>query len=310
MAMDKMQKLLPSVGTCTGGVHGGADAEDPLESRRQLFLAEALEPVASYTGPTSFTLAAKGRGLFRIMPPVTLTYFALRATGELPTLILEASGYPYKAVRVLETQDEFHGQMKKTLPFGRMPIVQDGSLVIAQSAAVARYLAKKCHFDGGSEASRARCDMLFEQLVEANGDFDVGALLDKKKGPAASETVRTGSDYSGMSWGAVFGASPVDKSLCHLRLFETLVANGWVLSSAQGGGKNQPSYVDLALWQLTSKLGAEWLAARGFQAVAKHITAVESLPGIAAYLKSNRLMPTVTLPDYKYVADKWVDVPK
>ena len=54
-------------------------------------------------------------------------------------------------------------------------------------------------------------------------------------------------------------------------------------------------------WQL----GSDWLRSMGFDALASHAEAVETLPAIAAYLRSGRLMPSYEEPDYNFVADKW-----
>eukprot|EP00966_Prymnesium_polylepis_P228834 5295430-Prymnesium_polylepis.2 len=142
-------------------------ADDLMTTRKHLFAAGGLYPTSDYKGPHSFTFEVPGRGEFADATPVTLTYFAIRALGELPTLILEASGYPHKSVRVFDTAPgtpSIFVDLKKTLPLGRMPLVEDGPVKIAQSAAVTRYLAKKTGFDGGTADSAARCDMLFEFL--------------------------------------------------------------------------------------------------------------------------------------------------
>ena len=107
------------------------------ESRKHLFDAGGLYPHDDYKGPHSFTFDVPGRGEFADAKPLTLKYFAIRALGELPTLILEAAGYPYKNVRVYDTTTatpSIFVDLKKTLPLGRMPLIEDGETVISQSA--------------------------------------------------------------------------------------------------------------------------------------------------------------------------------
>ena len=85
--------------------------------------------------------------------PLTLEYFALRGLGELPRLILEASGLPYDCV--------FHyleGDWKPRAAFGQLPVLHDGELTISQSRAIVRYLARKACIDGATEAEKARVD--------------------------------------------------------------------------------------------------------------------------------------------------------
>ena len=89
--------------------------------------------------------------------PLTLEYFALRGLGELPRLILEASGLPYDCV--------FHyleGDWKPRAAFGQLPVLHDGELTISQSRAIVRYLARKACIDGATEAEKARVDMWCE----------------------------------------------------------------------------------------------------------------------------------------------------
>jgi len=89
--------------------------------------------------------------------PLTLEYFALRGLGELPRLILEASGLPYDCV--------FHyleGDWKPRAAFGQLPVLHDGDLTISQSRAIVRYLARKACIDGATEAEKAQVDMWCE----------------------------------------------------------------------------------------------------------------------------------------------------
>jgi hypothetical protein len=163
-----------AVEATAAGAGGGAPqlpADDAagLAARKHMFAAGGLYPAEGYSGPDQFTLSAPGRGAFAAAAPLTLTYFAIRALGELPTLILEQAGYPYSAVRVFDTTPQtpkVFVELKKRLPFGRLPLVEDGALRVTQSGAVARYLAQKVGLDGGSAAANARCAMLYDQLSD------------------------------------------------------------------------------------------------------------------------------------------------
>jgi len=90
-------------------------------------------------------------------PDVTLEYFALRGLGELPRLILELTGIPYDSVYHFGT-----GVYKPYAPFGQLPVLRDGPLLICESGAIARHLARKACIDGGDAADKARVDMFFE----------------------------------------------------------------------------------------------------------------------------------------------------
>ena len=89
--------------------------------------------------------------------PLTLEYFALRGLGEVPRLILEVTGLPYRCV--------FHyldGEWRSRAAFGQLPILHDGDLTICQSRTIARYLARKACIDGASEADKVNVDMWCE----------------------------------------------------------------------------------------------------------------------------------------------------
>eukprot|EP00746_Dinoflagellata_sp_MGD_P066348 gnl/MRDRNA2_/MRDRNA2_275059_c0_seq1.p1 gnl/MRDRNA2_/MRDRNA2_275059_c0~~gnl/MRDRNA2_/MRDRNA2_275059_c0_seq1.p1 ORF type:complete len:154 (-),score=30.63 gnl/MRDRNA2_/MRDRNA2_275059_c0_seq1:147-608(-) len=153
--------------------------------------------------------------------------------------------------------------------------------------------------------------MLMEFLnSDTKAEVDAGAMAALLDLPAGAEVATSFDEYAKQTYDGVMGASPANKGISHLRQWELIVADGWVLSSPQGGGLKKFSYVDLALWMFTDQLGAEWLESHGFTALAKHHTSVEALPAIAAYLKSTRIMPAFKEDDYSYLEDKWVSAPK
>ena len=152
--------------------------------------------------------------------------------------------------------------------------------------------------------------MLFEFLnSDTKVDVDSAIMEALLAAPAGPELATSYDEYAKQTYDGVCETTPVNKGVAYLRQWEMIVANGWVLSSPQGGGASKLSYVDLALWQWTEKFGAEWLASHGFPKLAAHLAAVEALPGIAAYLTSPRLMPAFKPDDYSYLPDKWVAPP-
>ena len=87
-------------------------------------------------------------------PSITLEYFALRGFGELPRLVLEVTGTPYHSV--------FHfGEFafKKYAPFGQLPILHDSGLLLVESGAIVRHLARRTCIDGASMEEKAKVDM-------------------------------------------------------------------------------------------------------------------------------------------------------
>jgi len=89
--------------------------------------------------------------------PITLEYFAIRALGELPRLLLEVLEVPYDSV--------YHfggGYYKPYAPFGQMPLYREGSMLLSQSGAICRHIANKFGIAGDCPASKAKVDMYFE----------------------------------------------------------------------------------------------------------------------------------------------------
>ena len=97
-------------------------------------------------------------------PSLTLEYFALRGLGELPRLILEATGTAYHCV--------FHyssGGYKAYATFGQLPVLRDGDLLLVESAAIARHLARRTCIDGTTLEEKAKVDMYHELANDIKG---------------------------------------------------------------------------------------------------------------------------------------------
>src|SRR5688500_13629445 len=94
----------------------------------------------------------------------TLTYFDIRGRGEVIRLILEETATPYRERRIRE-QD--WAATKPTMPFGQMPLYEEGNVVIVHSHAIYRYLARKHGLYGRDESERIRCDIVEETFVDA-----------------------------------------------------------------------------------------------------------------------------------------------
>ena len=93
-----------------------------------------------------------------------LTYFAVRGRAEVIRLLLEETGTEYTEHRVsLEEWPAF----KPTLAFGQLPLYEEGDLVLNQSQAIYRHLARKFNLYGSNEQERTRCDIVQETFVEA-----------------------------------------------------------------------------------------------------------------------------------------------
>ncbi|KAI1711429.1 glutathione S-transferase 1 [Ditylenchus destructor] len=90
-----------------------------------------------------------------------LSYFGdVRALGEPIRLLFHYVGQPFEDDRV--DRIEWHKDRKAKSPFGKVPIleVDGGKLILAQSNAIARFIAEKHGLAGKDEVERARVDEL------------------------------------------------------------------------------------------------------------------------------------------------------
>ena len=105
--------------------------------------------------------------------PFKLVYLTLRGLGELPRIMLEATGMPYEGIYYGKT--DLQGA-KSSLPFGRVPVLEnyDGrGNALAQSAAIVRYLGSRTGLNGQNPHERARVDMVYETVQELFGSHAV-----------------------------------------------------------------------------------------------------------------------------------------
>jgi glutathione S-transferase len=237
-------------------------------------------------------------------PPFQLVYLTLRGLGELPRLMLEATGMPYEGIYYGKTDLQ---AAKSSLPFGRVPVLEnyDGrGNALAQSATIVRYLGSRTGLNGQNPHERARVDMVYETVKELFGShavwgkaFNISAL---KEGIAAGleptmhfrDTTNRG-EYSGF-----------EKSAAALLTFEEMLANNEADGDYLVG--DALSYADLALWQQLFELSEEdnmplWPTTLPFPALARFKTNIDTMPRIQRYLKSERLMPRNAFKNNKYV---------
>jgi len=93
-----------------------------------------------------------------------LTYFPFRGLGEPIRLFFEDQGIPFEDRRVGFEEWE---AVKSQMQFRQMPRLQDGDLILFQSQAILRHLARPRGLCGEIEEERIRCDI----SVEAGRDL-------------------------------------------------------------------------------------------------------------------------------------------
>jgi len=150
----------------------------------KLLLREAdtnHDNVVSYEEFTRFLasehLEAKARDILHA-PELKLLYFNARGRGEIPRLICAEAGIKYEDARYdFKTWSEQH---KAKSPFGQMPLLLvGGKTMIAQSAAIVRYLAKLGGLYGKTLEEAARIDMIGECFSGELGNVFSAAWYDK-----------------------------------------------------------------------------------------------------------------------------------
>merc|ERR1712045_503681 len=110
--------------------------------------------------------------LLAMAPKVKLTYFNLRAKGEPSRLLLAYGGVKYEDYRVsFEDQREWK-VMKPTTPYGSLPLLEWDGVVIAQSMAIARFIAKEVGLAGRNNLECAQVD----EIVDAVNDIAQAGL--------------------------------------------------------------------------------------------------------------------------------------
>lgn len=101
-----------------------------------------------------------------------LTYFEVRARGELCRMVLHAAGQEFQDVRI--TFEEWP-KLKPSTPTGVLPVLEINSDKLCQSMAIARYLAKQYGFYGKTDRDGASID----QVIDTVGDL-MGTLISWK----------------------------------------------------------------------------------------------------------------------------------
>jgi len=105
-----------------------------------------------------------------------LIYFNGKGRAEPARLILAHAGVDYEDHRI-----EFSDwpNLKPTLPFGQVPVLEVEGKTIAQSNAIYRFLARRYNLAGKSEFEEAEADMIVGVMGDAFDGF-VACLLEGK----------------------------------------------------------------------------------------------------------------------------------
>ena len=95
------------------------------------------------------------------MPNYKLTYFNLRGRAEICRYLFAYAGIKYEDYR-LEGAD--WPKIKLTIPFGKVLILEVDGVIIHQSLAIARYLARESGLAGQTPVEQALADAIVDTI--------------------------------------------------------------------------------------------------------------------------------------------------
>jgi len=106
--------------------------------------------------------------IYSIMTEYTLHYFDSRGLAEPIRLILAYGQANWKDVRIPVTDPPtpIPDDIKARSPFGQVPILEVDGQVLAQSATITRYLARKFKLTGKDEWEAAKCDEIGDAIKD------------------------------------------------------------------------------------------------------------------------------------------------
>jgi glutathione S-transferase len=200
-----------------------------------------------------------------------LTYFDVRGRAEVIRLILEETGTPYRERRVQMSE---WPTLKPTLPFGQLPTYEADGLLILQSHAIYRHLARLHNLYGKTEQERVRCDIVEETFVDAQSN--VGGFYWRP------DFAEKRDEYT---------ATTLPDLLSRLQRLLEQNHNGtgfWV--------GDDLTYVDFCAWHLLDYVRPfSQKTLDRFEKLNAFKQRIEARPRIAAYLKSERRPKTLTV---------------
>merc|ERR1739844_802286 len=98
-----------------------------------------------------------------IIKKILKMYFGARGRGELSRFILAYAGRDFEDNRI---QFSEWPALKPKTPCGGLPLLNVDGTIIAQSVAIARYLARECKLDGKSSLEKAQADMIVDCVTD------------------------------------------------------------------------------------------------------------------------------------------------
>ncbi|XP_070557322.1 hematopoietic prostaglandin D synthase-like [Ptychodera flava] len=216
------------------------------------------------------------------MPKYKLTYLVFRGRGEVIRLLFAAAGVEFEDVRVTlkdwPAVKEADPERKRIL-FNQLPILEFDGHVLAQSHAIARYVANEFGFAGNTNLEKAKVDMIVSALEDVYSQLGINVFAEKDK--ARKE-----------AWFTEFRETLLPKSLAALE--KLLTANGggdgyFVGDSVTFADIMFADRVDLLVFHSSPDV------LDGYPKLKALKSRVEALPKIAEWIKKRPYAP-----DFEY----------
>ena len=194
--------------------------------------------------------------------PYKLYYFKLKGRAEFARLIFAQAGVQYEDVRI---EYEKWPEVKPTMPFGQMPVLEVDGTRIANSIVIARYLAEEFGLAGSNSFENAQ----LAGIVEAVNDLvaEIRKVNSEKNEEKKAELQKTFSE----------------------KTFPFLLGKLEALSSANDNGYlwgNKLTWADLAFFNISEYIvSADPTGLDAYPSLKKLKETVEALPNIAKWLK-------------------------
>uniref|UniRef100_A0A0N5AN66 glutathione transferase n=1 Tax=Syphacia muris TaxID=451379 RepID=A0A0N5AN66_9BILA len=102
------------------------------------------------------------------MPSYKLTYFNIRWYGEGARLLFNYAGVPFEDIRI---SNEQWFQLKPKMPYGQVPVLEVDGHMIAQSAAIYRYLGHQFNLAPKSPIDDANVDAVYDSHKDFHAEI-------------------------------------------------------------------------------------------------------------------------------------------
>ncbi|EFO91469.1 hypothetical protein GCK72_005868 [Caenorhabditis remanei] len=199
-----------------------------------------------------------------------LTYFDGRGAGEVSRQILAYAGQQFEDKRVSHEQ---WPALKDSTPFGQLPVLEVDGKPLAQSHAIARFLAREFKLNGQNAWEEGQVNSLADQFKDYSSEAKSYFYAKMGFGPGDVETLK--KDVFEPAFNKFYG-----------------FLSGFLKSSGSGFlVGNSLTWIDLAIAQHTADLVAQGADFGKFQDVKTHSEKIQSIPQIKKWIDSRPVTP-------------------